>query len=929
MDALDLNAATKKQLVRLKGVGPRLADRILRARPFERLDALLEVPGIGSELLADLRAQGARVEPPGAKPVRIIVRTRLELPEELPEGPCADRPEDLRPTLYVFDEEGRFLGTARGDRKEPRLRVPRRLLGRDLTVFVGPPLDLEEDAITPARLRGAGFPERRALLEPEGRDLLLGHLRLDPRLFLRSCCRVRGRVFRRIRLPNGTTRDVPLCNARVRICEVDLSRRLVIEQLPPDLLLRLRDDVLRAGRVDARLAEAGLVEVAPRSELDAVVGPLGIARGQGHAVGPVRLPGRGEGEVRTDLPAAGGPEETGLRLLAGRIAGIRGVEALRRELVVHAELLAPIWCGLDWLRRRYRLACLKTVEPDPAGRFDTHLHYFCYGDKPDLYFQVEQRCHEGEGWTTVHAPSIHCSTRWDYCCGEEVEIRVTNPAAATGRSAPCEFPYVEGDPTSVGEWVELPYDSQVFAVHAALLRTGKVLLFSGGAEGELPLESRVWDPATEAFSAQTLPEDLFCAHQVTLADGRVLVMGGSNYTGPHGRGTKFSFTFDPLGETWTRHPDMSFGRWYPTAALLPDGQAIALSGRDVNGPVVDEMEVFDPGADTWSVLPSSANKDVPIYPSLHLMRDGRVFYSGCRWAGNSRAWPSPPVTAAFDPTSNTWTNVGAHVITNRTEGTSVLLPPAHAMSMEGHEHGEEMPPPPSLQRVLVAGGEADTEPNRASAEVIDLGEDSPAWHRIADMHHRRVNPNAVILPDRQVLVFGGVRKYKFDWSPEPVLEAELFDPTTEAWTRAASMANPRQYHSVGVLLPDGRVLASGTTSRYGNDTSMELYSPPYLFRGPRPRITGWPGSVGYGGTLEITSPDACRIDDVVLVRPAAITHHTDSEQRLVPLDFHREGPCGLEARIPDEPALLPPGYYMLFILDDCLIPSVARFVHVG
>jgi hypothetical protein len=311
------------------------------------------------------------------------------------------------------------------------------------------------------------------------------------------------------------------------------------------------------------------------------------------------------------------------------------------------------------------------------------------------------------------------------------------------------------------------------------------------------------------------------------------------------------------------------------------------------------------------------------------MKDGRVFYTGCRWAGQTRSWPAPADTALFDPATNAWSDVGPHVIPNRTEGTSVLLPPARAMSMEGHEHGEELPPPPSDQRVLVLGGVADNEPNRVSAEIIDMNAANPTWTRIADMHFRRVNPNAVILPDRKVLVLGGVEKYKFDWTPGNVLTCEIFDPTSETWTVAADMANPRQYHSIGILLPDGRVLATGTTSRYGNDQSMEVYSPPYLFRGPRARITGYPSSAVRGTSIEVESPDACRIVDACLVRPAAPTHHTDSEQRLVPLHIKARDDCTLTMMIPDNAALLPPGYYMLFILDDCDIPSVARFIHIS
>jgi hypothetical protein len=243
-----------------------------------------------------------------------------------------------------------------------------------------------------------------------------------------------------------------------------------------------------------------------------------------------------------------------------------------------------------------------------------------------------------------------------------VEIEVTDPRAAFGPVAePCDWPVAPGDPSSDGEWELLGYDSGAFAVHGALMRTGKVLLFSGGAETQLPLESRVWDPVTGTLSSQTFQDDLFCADQVVLADGRVLVLGGSNYNGPHGRGIDATYTFDPLSESWSKHADLTHGRWYPTAVLLPDGRVAALSGRPASGPVVDEMEIFDPASNTWSVLPGTANKQVPIYPSLHLMKGGELVYTGCRWAGSTRTWPSPPDTALFDPATNTWFDIATHV----------------------------------------------------------------------------------------------------------------------------------------------------------------------------------------------------------------------------------------------------------------------------
>ena len=75
-----------------------------------------------------------------------------------------------------------------------------------------------------------------------------------------------------------------------------------------------------------------------------------------------------------------------------------------------------------------------------------------------------------------------------------------------------------------------------------------------------------------------------------------------------------------------------------------------------------------------------------------------------------------------------------------------------------------------------------------------------------------------------------------------VFPAEIWNPDTETWTTVASLQNGRLYHSTALLLPDGRVLMAGGGQLPGsiavNQTNAEIYSPPYLFKGPRPTIVG-------------------------------------------------------------------------------------------
>src|SRR5207237_3248636 len=110
---------------------------------------------------------------------------------------------------------------------------------------------------------------------------------------------------------------------------------------------------------------------------------------------------------------------------------------------------------------------------------------------------------------------------------------------------------------------------------------------------------------------------------------------------------------------------------------------------------------------------------------------------------------------------------------------------------------------------------------------------------------------------------------------------------------------------------------------------LELFHPPYLFRGPRPFIERAPQELSYNATIEIETPQAEEIKWVQLIKPMATTHSCDTEQRLVDLPIKRKQFCKLEVRVPREANLAPPGWYMLFITNQQGIPSVAKWVHLA
>jgi hypothetical protein len=233
-------------------------------------------------------------------------------------------------------------------------------------------------------------------------------------------------------------------------------------------------------------------------------------------------------------------------------------------------------------------------------------------------------------------------------------------------------------------------------------------------------------------------------------------------------------------------------------------------------------------------------------------------------------------------------------------------------------------------RILIMGGSrtGDLLSPTNSAEVIDLNRSPLAWRTVASMQYPRLDHNVTILPTGDVLVTGGTSIGPNE-AAGAVHAAEVWSPQTETWTTLASNSVNRMYHSTSILLPDGRVLlaGSGEGKKAASEFSAEFFSPPYLFQGPRPVITGAPTSVAYGGTFAVSTPDAASIAQVTLVRLGSTTHAFDQNQRLARLSFSTTA-TGVSVRAPANGNLAPPGHYMLVLVNGDGVPSVARIIRI-
>jgi hypothetical protein len=491
--------------------------------------------------------------------------------------------------------------------------------------------------------------------------------------------------------------------------------------------------------------------------------------------------------------------------------------------------------------------------------------------------------------------------------------------------------------------------------------------FVGSLWGELGLPEQ--NPSSPPDDPQDNDGDLFCGDTVQLPDGRYLAAGGTDWYYEPGfmdresgapmaagmtelDGIRSTRIFDPATNSWRATGNMKFGRWYPSMVTLSDGKVLIVSGvkklvKSTQLSQVRRTETYNPATGRWTenyVGPASENS-LPLYPRIFLTPNGKVFYGGNGQQygafGESIDEATFGFQQFFDPKTKEWESVGLHpTLLPRSSPLEVMLPlkPPYRSATILTAGGAVGPPPDfwlavpfSHLTTVTAGGEVT---NESTGNL-----NAPRWFGMG-----------VTLPDGTVIAFSGADKDEniFPGYEIPNRMPEQYDPRTGEWTTLAPSSRDRTYHNSAMLLPDGRVLVGGhaphatgygtygtavpgMTANNNRDSSFELYSPPYLFRGPRPRIDRVQAGLAWGKPFEIRTPQASEIESVMLMRLASPQHVMDNDARALYLAFQR-GSGSLVATAPPGGNVAPPGYYYLFINRRSAkgpIPSVAAVVHVG
>jgi hypothetical protein len=497
-------------------------------------------------------------------------------------------------------------------------------------------------------------------------------------------------------------------------------------------------------------------------------------------------------------------------------------------------------------------------------------------------------------------------------------------------------------PADVGQWgPKFAWPS--ISIHAVVLPNGKIMSWNSNdkgdgytdAAGTIPKVTDtvtwLWDPETDPNSTNQTSivnthTNMFCAGHSLLPDGKLLVVGGHEF---NLQGFPHTNTYDFKTSQWTAGPNTNKGRWYPTTLVLNNGDVLIANGFteeiDKNKPGgVDNRipQIWQAASRTLRTLTTGdIGEDRPYYPMLYQIKNGLVFNAG----------PQNEMSTLDVSGTGQWTRLKSRDPDWRSYGSSVMFKPGKIL--------------------VVGGGGTETTPPTRNASIIDTNtmttaNPNPTVTIASPMAEPRRQHNMTMLPNGEVIITGGTKGNGFNDNANPVMFAESWDSNNPnlGFKKLPEMTVRRLYHSIALLLPDGRVLSSGGAGAcnknepkdiaiYGpcNHPDAEIYTPAYLFNpngtlATRPVITSAPTEITYGGPITFSTDTD--IAKATLIKLSSVTHSQNFDQRIYDLPPLQKAGLSYTAMAPTDTNTYAPGYYMLFGLNAAGVPSKAKILQL-
>lgn len=521
---------------------------------------------------------------------------------------------------------------------------------------------------------------------------------------------------------------------------------------------------------------------------------------------------------------------------------------------------------------------------------------------------------------------FQCTAGFNLWAGEDhssldkfaAEVSRLLPAASKAATNVASAPPPPLDNSVLGSWTPAIAWSPHIPTTAAVLPDGRLLTFSSNQRTTFPdgpqfTYAAVWNPVTGLFTEiNNQTHDMFCGGVSMLQDGRLLVNGGNGITGT----TALTSLFDWRTNQWTQVQTMADGRWYNTSVALPNGEVFTASGNagETGAGSIEQWSTNtgwrSMSGVAWAAVtnPGTANAIEPNWhPFLLVAPDGKLAHFG----------PHDALHAISTAGTGTMTTPGATI-----PGTHYPKQGSWAM----YERG----------KIIVMGGLSaiDNGTVVSNAYKVDLNGTAPVVTTAAAMANARSFANSVILPNGEVMVVGGTSVGTFFSDAGTIYTPEIWNPTTETWRPVADISVPRNYHSLALLLTDGRVWSGGgglSGDPVTDHRDAQVFTPPQLYNtdgtlAVRPEITAAPQRIGPSVTFSVSATP--NLSYFSFIKLSSQTHSVNTDMRHLRLAHTSPSSGNYSVVAPNSINVLTPGYWMLYAVNASGVWSVSRIIQV-